>query len=120
MARIEEEKTITVTKEVIVGFECEICGKIHNGEKLPEEWFEFTSQHYEWGNDSCDSVEEYTTCSFDCFISKLEEICDLFDRGNRKSGLINEMPYKYIKQIIAIAIKEREEKILKSIGANVS
>lgn len=71
--------TRKVTKEVDEAYGlkiiCNICGKVicdfddtpptnHFGDAV--EYFTLTTGHYDWGNDSIDSVEHKDICSEDC------------------------------------------------------
>ena len=71
--------TRKVTKEVDENYglkiTCDICGKVicdfddtppNNRFGDAVEYFTLTTGHYDWGNDSCDSVECKDICSEDC------------------------------------------------------
>ena len=59
--KIKEKKTVTEFKEITVSLKCDVCGKIHEGEELPDEWHSFNHHHNEWGNDSVDSTQVMMT-----------------------------------------------------------
>ena len=76
---MREKYTRKVTKEVDEAYglkiTCDICGKvICDFNATPPEgcscegvtYFTLTTGHYDWGNDSCDSVEHEDICSEDC------------------------------------------------------
>ena len=71
--RITQYKEVTEKREVIIGIKCDGCGKIHNGESMPEGWHEFSAHHNHWGNDSVDSWNWYTACSPECYSRLLDE-----------------------------------------------
>ena len=66
------EVTHTVT-ETIVAKEirhCDVCnGVIENG----EQYWELTTHHNDWGNDSCESYEHFDVCSEVCLREKFDE-----------------------------------------------
>lgn len=70
-----------VKKDVTVGLErtCDVCGKIilkENEDKITycigKHWG-LTIGHYDWGNDSRDSVESYDICSAECLEKELQK-----------------------------------------------
>ena len=69
MSDMLEIKAIVTTRECVVGKKCDVCGK----EILPHkrggpmyDYYEVTTHHNDWGNDSIDSYENYDACSPDC------------------------------------------------------
>jgi len=49
---------------------CDICKRLIYKQNMdskrinikPVHWYEVTTGHYDWGNDSCDSIEHYDVC----------------------------------------------------------
>lgn len=72
MARIS--KIETVQKSVTISIKCDVCGKIHIGDSLPNNWHNVTNRHHHWGNDSIDSYESHDVCSVDCYKEKIKQI----------------------------------------------
>lgn len=67
-----ETKTHTVTEKVLVKEIrlCDVCGKeIKNGNS----YWELSTHHHDWGNDSCESYEGFDICSKGCLRVKFEE-----------------------------------------------
>lgn len=65
-----EVRTHTVTEKVCVKEtrHCDICnGVINKG------YWKLTTGHYDWGNDSIDSIEDFDVCSGDCLREKFDE-----------------------------------------------
>ena len=64
--------THTVTEKVLVKetMYCDICNEVIN--KQGRHW-EVTTGHYDWGNDSVDSIEHFDICSTDCLRKKFDE-----------------------------------------------
>lgn len=67
------EKEVTVTEMRTIGHQiyCDECQKLiaDTAVSLPKydvQYWEITTGHYDWGNDSGDSVEEHHYCSRDC------------------------------------------------------
>ncbi len=55
----EELKTVEVKKEI--GVVCDECGK-----EISETYYEVVTGHYDWGNDSVDSVDSEDICCLEC------------------------------------------------------
>ena len=81
---IKEFKEIIINNtEVVVAKElyCDVCGKLinsstntySNGIHPYEHYFNAVWGHHDWGNDSCESVEDFDICSFECLDKKYEE-----------------------------------------------
>ena len=64
--------THTVTEKVCIGETtyCDICGKEIDTNKG---YWEVTTGHHDWGNDSIDSIEHFDVCSEDCIMRKFSE-----------------------------------------------
>lgn len=67
--KIKERKEVTEVKMVTVGHKCDVCGTIHEGSELPDEWHSFNHQRNEWGNDN---VEYHEVCSPKCYWEKFK------------------------------------------------
>ena len=67
-----EVKTHTVTERVCVKetMHCDVCNGIIDNNA---EYWELTTGHYDWGNDSVDSIENFDVCSEDCLRKKFDE-----------------------------------------------
>lgn len=75
-----EIKTHTVTERVLVKetISCDVCsGEINtdNG------YWELTTHHYGWGNDSCESYEHFDICSETCLKGKF---CDYVKQSEKE------------------------------------
>lgn len=73
MSDMIEVKKILVTRDCVVGKKCDVCGKEIPPTAIPHrhgepvfDYYEVTTHHSDWGNDSCDSYEHYDACSPDC------------------------------------------------------
>lgn len=55
-------------RSVVVGRVCDICGKPIPSAQWHElkPFYKITTGHFDWGNDSCDSVETKDACSPVC------------------------------------------------------
>lgn len=96
---IKEKKEVTEVKEVTVGHKCDNCGKVVNKVNFPDEWHSFSSQHREWGNDSCDSFEYYEVCSPECYIDKFTKIVEV-EMKDRHDAEINEMEIQFARRLV--------------------
>ena len=73
MSNIINTKKILVKRDCIVGKKCDICGKEIPPTAFPHrygeqvyDYYEVTTHHHDWGNDSVDSYEHFDACSPDC------------------------------------------------------
>jgi len=73
MSNMIEIKNILVTRECIVGKKCDICGKEIPPTVIPHrygepihDYYEVTTHHDDWGNDSVESYERFEACSPEC------------------------------------------------------
>ena len=52
-----------INDEVLESVTCDICNaRIGKGVL----YFDITTGHYEWGNDSCESIESFQACCSEC------------------------------------------------------
>jgi len=66
--RIYEKKEVTVVKNIEIGISCDVCGG-----KIDKDFFyQITTGHEDWGNDSVESIEERDVCSDECLRAELE------------------------------------------------
>lgn len=67
-----EIKTHTVTERVCVKetMHCDVCNCIIDDDVA---YWELTTGHHDWGNDSCDSIEHFDVCSETCLRKKFDE-----------------------------------------------
>ena len=78
-----KEETRTVTDSFLVSEKryCDVCGK-----EITGPFWEVTTGHYDWGNDSTDSIEDKDCCSVEC----LSELFDEYKHVSTvKDGLYN-------------------------------
>lgn len=68
---VYEEIEHTVTEECAVKAFCDVC-ETEIKEKVP--YFDITTGHHDWGNDSHESREEYQVCSEEC----LQQLVDSY------------------------------------------
>lgn len=57
-----------VKKERIVGIKCDICQK-----EITGKYWQLTTHHHDWGNDSIDSYEHSDICSRKCINKALND-----------------------------------------------
>ena len=65
-----ETKTHTVTEKVLVKETryCDVCNK-----EIKGSYWQLTTHHNDWGNDSIESYEYFDVCSKECMREKFEE-----------------------------------------------
>ena len=72
---IKERKKVTAIKDVVVGKKCDYCGsEIERYDyRRNNPFFEITTGHRDWGEDSGDSREHKDACSVDCLKVALDK-----------------------------------------------
>ena len=72
---MKETQQIAVTQrqEKVIGITCDKCLK-----EIQGVYYEVTTHHSDWGNDSWESCEEYDFCSMDCLLTHQK---DYFDKA---------------------------------------
>src|SRR5947208_3258020 len=99
MSEIKEEKT--VTKEIVVGWECDSCHKHTTDTKeRDEKWLSFSEGHSGWGNDSIESVQYYHVCSAKCFIEMLPK--RIKDVDGHRGAEVADMPVAFCKELLEL------------------
>ena len=76
-----QEKEVVKIDEVDIAVICDVCGKeILSEEDLKSHYrtkhsyfYEVTTWHRDWGNDSVDSIEHKDICSTECFNKFMEK-----------------------------------------------
>lgn len=61
MVKYEKKEWVMIEKTPVKVI-CDICGK----EVDPNNWFRINTHHFDWGNDSVDSIEFHDACSDKC------------------------------------------------------
>jgi hypothetical protein len=76
--KLTEYKEVTEWRNVTIGYRCDNCCKIHNGNSIAEDWHHFSAHHNSWGKDSWESYEYYTACSPECYAKLLQRAVEEF------------------------------------------
>lgn len=78
--KITESKEVTTVKTIVIGKECDICGKpiepVTKGVPFAKKnglYFTIRTGHRDWGNDSIDSIERRDACSAECVDRAMHE-----------------------------------------------
>ena len=65
----EKKEVVVRIAYKLAGVKCDVCGHIIEPPPVPYEWMEdeykyydVTTGHNDWGNDSCDSVKHHDIC----------------------------------------------------------
>ena len=68
-----EVRTRTITEKVCVSttMHCDVCGGVIDPNHEP--YWELTTGHHDWGNDSCESIQCFDICSEACLRKKFDE-----------------------------------------------
>lgn len=70
MSFVSEMKLIKETRRTTTAFSCDFCGVKDFNCKIGM----ITYQHYDWANDSEESIAFYHYCSLNCFFNVLRKI----------------------------------------------
>lgn len=88
----EKIEEIVHTKHKLIGVKCDVCGQIieppskaNQYEWMNNKYYEVTTGHYDWGNDSGESVERHDICA-NCIGKFVTEYLD--SKESRRSGYI--------------------------------
>lgn len=84
---ITERKESMVLKEVDKSIVCDGCGvmlhdyeiKVFSGEQTS--YYSVSTHHYDWGNDSCDSLERFDYCE-ECLPKAFEKYYKMRNKGS--------------------------------------
>jgi hypothetical protein len=90
-----------VTKSIPVSVKCDICGKVLSTEEFNETGHTVSAQHYGWGNDSIESLENKDTCSAKCYIKALTDFLEEF-KEDSDTAEIDKKPYAFIEDLIEL------------------
>ena len=68
-----EVRTRTITEKVCVStiMHCDVCDSVIDPDH--ESYWELTTGHHDWGNDSCESIQYFDICSEACLKKKFDE-----------------------------------------------
>ena len=68
--KVTEKIIKQVESEIIIDLKCDCCGNII---KEKYDYYSVTIGHYDWGNDSPDSVQCQDYCSIECLTSAIKK-----------------------------------------------
>ena len=83
----------TVMKEQIIQIECDVCGKIIDP---GQSFWDLSTSHSDWGNDSIDSHREFDLCSEKCVQTKLKDYFRDCERSDTQSFWLDQAVEYYI------------------------
>jgi hypothetical protein len=67
--KIRGKEKVSVIREFVKEIHCDTCKKeITKEMKL---YFEVSTSHALWGNDSIDSIQDYDFCSYECLVKNM-------------------------------------------------
>lgn len=99
---VTEVKTITQTIEVGKKIICDCCEKViaertkESNSSVSANCFAVTTGHYDWGNDSCDSIEHHDYCSVECLQKAFDKYYKIEKDGQHGSAYF-EVSHKDIR-----------------------
>lgn len=85
----------TVERTVIVGYRCDRCG---NEDAKAEDWITVSHGHSQWGNDSCESVQDFDLCSPKCYLAQLRESVE--EMEGYRTGEVDHKPVAFVKALL--------------------
>lgn len=68
--RIYSNREVKKIEEVLMEIKCDECKADINSPSI-NHYYEVTTSHSRWGNDSVDSIKHYDFCSFNCVIKHM-------------------------------------------------
>jgi hypothetical protein len=77
--RTKEIKEVSITQETETSISCDECGKeIRNSDNIRRRdyehpYYEVSTHHHDWGNDSGESNRHFDLCSIDCLVLNMKE-----------------------------------------------
>lgn len=95
----KEQKQVVKFEQVITHAVCDCCGKEVKAKQMPDEWHKISAHHNDWGNDSCDSYEEYMVCSPECYKKQLKSVVEDFKEHG--TAEIDEMSIEFAVSLVA-------------------
>ena len=94
------EKEVVTTE--VVGYQCDVCSR----QVRKSQNRSITAMHYDWGNDSCDSVKTFDVCSKECYETKIRELC-VSERYRKYRSYFDDIPISFWKYMLQIEDKEK-------------
>lgn len=81
--------------EEVISVACDVCGKIHEGNEIPNDWLVVKSvydfyDHFE--------EEEDEVCSPECYLKHLQGVCDTNDEETKL--IVNGMSINFIENLL--------------------
>ena len=95
--KVQKVKKVTEVKKVTVAHKCDVCGKVHEGKCIPDDWHQFNHHHNEWGNDSIESYEYHEVCSAECYVVKFKECVK--DLEGVRDGKVDEFEIQFARKL---------------------
>lgn len=84
----------------IIGYSCDICSKEANRMES------IVAKHYDWGNDSSDSVRTFHVCSPACYESEIRELCEN-NRYKDYRSYFDDIPIDFWRHMLKIKKEEK-------------
>lgn len=91
----EKKKIVYRTVCELIGVKCDICGRVIESPSKEDQYnwmddkykyYSVVTGHYDWGNDSCDSIRYYDICP-ECITKFVSDY--LTDKKGYRSAYIN-------------------------------
>ena len=89
------KETIYKVTETLVGIQCDICKEriLDTGGPIKPVYYRVTTGHTDWGNDSCESIENYDVCPH-CLTKFMEGYFEKA-KGSQYMEIQREVCYKH-------------------------
>ena len=100
-----------IDREIPVSVTCDHCGRTCDISDFNDFGVSFKAQHYEWDNDSCESIEKYDACTTGCYIELLRKAVGKF-RNYSTSAEIDDKPFVFVEKLTEPKKEGVEEKKL--------
>ena len=90
MANIIEKEIVTIEREIIKGVVCDVCKR-----KIVGQYWRLSTHHYDWGNDSCESYEDFDLCNPECISVMLNKY---YERCKRSDTQVFELEQDFVRE----------------------
>lgn len=68
---LTETIEVSEKKDIVIGYKCDCCGKIHNNQHLPNDWHNFSARSRK-DITGYSTSEDYISCSPECYLKLLD------------------------------------------------
>lgn len=89
-----------VEQRAVTEVRCDGCGKI--ARSVQGDWYDFSSHHSDWGNDSIESHDQWDACSAACYLKIVRKIVDDYGEMPHPTLEVDGKTYAFARALVAI------------------